>query len=227
MIIPQWPNFSSLSMRMKKEFLDKSIKCPLIVSDYSFTNLLGWNLTRHYRLSNLHGNILIKFERQGKETYLPPIGCYKLRETLHKMIDDAGQIVDVPGSMLNHLDDKDVQIMFDRDNSDYIMLNDDLAHLRGGKFSNRRHLLNVFNSRYDYDFKPLTSGMIRYVIRYQNEWYRQNRSRIKHADLDLEHKAAIEVLHNYNNLNLIGGVIFIKGKIAGYIIGEILNKRSS
>jgi len=208
---------------MKDAYLAKAKKSPLLVSDVSFVNLFGWDSLRHYRLSRLNENIVIKATYGSHEAFLPPIGSFRLQETLARLLEDTGLLIHMTRRHVRRLRHHAVKATFDRDNADYLFLHDTLVHLPGKAFINRRRLYNYFTRTYGPVYRPLTPGLIRYVRSFEEQWYENNRERINDPHLHAEHEAALAVLDNYNRFDLLGGVIMIQDEIKGYIIGEELN----
>lgn len=213
-------------MRMKRAFDRKAATVPLLVPDYSFVNLIGWNHARNYELSTLHGNIVIKGTFDGKDAYLPPIGSFRLQRTLAALLNETGRLIHMPERYVRRLRHHEVQCGLDRNNCDYLFHGKDLIGLKGKRFNNRRRLYKHFISTYDYTYRLLTPGLVRYVKEFQEDWFQENKERINNPHLAEEHLAALKVLDNYARLDVFGGVIMIDDKIKGYIIGEKLNSQT-
>jgi hypothetical protein len=61
-------------------------------------------------------------------------------------------------------------VEFDRDQSDYIYLSEDLIHLQGRKYHRKRNHIKQFKEKYTYQYLPLTPELISDCLRLETEW---------------------------------------------------------
>ncbi|WP_269471888.1 DUF2156 domain-containing protein [Methylomusa anaerophila] len=111
----------------------------------------------------------------------------------------------------------------DRDNFDYVYNRQDLAELKGRKYHGKKNHINSFIRMYpDYQYYPLTDEWVGHCIINIFEWCAQ-----KGCDEDPmllnEKQAIIEVLQNYQALNLTGALITVNNKVEAFTFGEQLN----
>ena len=108
-----------------------------------------------------------------------------------------------------------------RDSFDYLYRAEDLKYFRGKKLSGQRNHVNKFLKTYgSWTFRPITSEDIPavkgFLDRYASRWDKSAAS--FHEDIAKTH----EVLDNFQTYDLLGGMLFVEGKIAGFSLGEIV-----
>lgn len=114
-------------------------------------------------------------------------------------------------------------IQLDRDGSDYIYKQTDLAELSGKKYHQKRNHLAKFN-KLDYEFSLIKEKDFNECIYFITDNYN------KKADTEysaIAEQYAVNTYFNYfNELGLTGGIIKINGKISAVTIGEPLNSNT-
>lgn len=109
----------------------------------------------------------------------------------------------------------------ERNNFDYLYRADDLKYFRGKKLSGQRNHVNKFLKTYStWSFHPITPEYIpavqAFLDRYASRWDKDAAS--FHEDIAKTH----EVLANFQTYGLLGGVLMVEGKVAGFSLGETL-----
>jgi hypothetical protein len=114
---------------------------------------------------------------------------------------------------------------FDRGQSDYVYLAEDLIKLQGRKYHRKRNHIKQFKEKYSYQYLPLTSEWISECLRLETEW-----CDLRHCEaipgLLNESVAIKEALTCYETLGLKGGAILIDGKVEAFTLGEPLNQNT-
>lgn len=108
-----------------------------------------------------------------------------------------------------------------RDSFDYLYRAEDLKYFRGKKLSGQRNHVNKFLKTYgSWTFRPITAEDIpavkAFLDRYASRWDKSAAS--FHEDIAKTH----EVLDNFQTYDLLGGILSVEGKIAGFSLGEIV-----
>lgn len=108
----------------------------------------------------------------------------------------------------------------DRDMFDYIYDKEALMNLSGKKYSTPRNHINKFLKLYkNYSFEPITDKSISEIIEFtKNFSFNSEKNEIAGYELEM----CIDVLENYSEYGLLGGVLKVDGKVIGYSIGEII-----
>jgi len=176
--LPEFPLSKDLSLE-DKPILDLAFqKFPSSISEFTFTNLFIWRHAYQIKISRLK-NFLCLFAENGEHPFFfPPIGegdaleCYR---TLLQLMKEKGvfvKIARVPEEVVSRFDWKSEGFMveFDRDQSDYVYLSEDLIHLQGRKYHRKRNHIKQFKGKYTHQYLPLTSELISDCLRLESNW---------------------------------------------------------
>ena len=117
---------------------------------------------------------------------------------------------------------KDIDIQYDRDNSDYVYLAQGLINLKGKKYDGKRNHINKFKKTYAYEYVKFAPEHVPYAIEITEEWCRQKNCDCEN-DIHCEKNANIELLNNIQHLNVTGALIKVDGQFQAYTVGEMLN----
>ena len=109
----------------------------------------------------------------------------------------------------------------ERDNFDYLYRAEDLKYFRGKKISGQRNHVNKFLKSYGHWlFRTITPQDIpavkEFLDQYASRW--DKAAATFQEDIAKTH----EVLDNYEAYGLLGGMLLVDGKIAGFSLGEII-----
>ena len=202
------------------EFLENRFE----TSDLNFTNFYLWSFSENIEYATQDDVLYIRGYYEGKEYYFAPIS----RERNQKKIIDAvkwiknknGKLVFIPEEYAQFLEG-DFELKEERDSFDYIYLREDLAFLKGRKFSSKKNKVNKFIKTYEYTYEKISDINIEEVRAFQQKWS-ENR---KEDEIILSETLGIEgVLNNYEKLKLRGGVLKVDNRIVAYAIGEKLTE---
>ncbi len=108
-----------------------------------------------------------------------------------------------------------------RDNFDYLYRAEDLKYYKGRKLAGQRNHVNRFLKTYgSWAFRPVTPEDIpevkAFLDRYAARW--DKGSPTFHEDIAKTH----EVLDHYQTYDLLGGMLLVDGRLAGFALGEII-----
>lgn len=112
----------------------------------------------------------------------------------------------------------------DRDNFEYIYKTDDLIHLAGKKFRQKKNHLNQFRMQNtNYEYVPITDDIIPLCRDTAAAWLNNHEDKEDGADDEL---VAINLLFDHwHELGLSGGAIVMYGRVEAFSIGEYLNDK--
>lgn len=109
---------------------------------------------------------------------------------------------------------------YERKWSDYVYSAAEIAEFKGKKFSGQRNHINKFKSLYgEPQFKPLEKSDIAAVKEMLTLYAKEHPSPCYEENEEYLH--TIELLENFFELNLIGGMIILNGKPVSVTIGEV------
>ncbi|MCX7843673.1 MAG: phosphatidylglycerol lysyltransferase domain-containing protein [Clostridia bacterium] len=220
-----------------KEVFDKYLeKFQPQASDLSFTNVYMW---RHYfrsRYAIINGLLCVVAVPEKDEPFcFMPMG--EINEDDFKgAVEALGRYFAKNGwkfqfrrveedrlQLFRNYVKSEKAIVFDRRNSDYVYLTQDLIKLAGKKYDGKRNHINKFKREHHYEYAAITPDNLEDCLRISNEWYAK-RSSNKHRGLYFEKCAADDLLHNYERLGCTGAIIYVDGRPEAYTVGEMLNK---
>ena len=109
-----------------------------------------------------------------------------------------------------------------RDTADYLYRAEDLKYFKGKKLSGQRNHVNKFRKSYDgaWEFRPITTADLpavsAFLDGYAQRWNKPSPSFLE--DIAKTH----EVLDNFETYGLLGGMLLVDGRIAGFSLGEVI-----
>ena len=214
-------------------------------SGLCFTSLYMWRDSNQFNWQVLGDYLCVAgisfLEIDKEEAFLfPPLtktGRYEptgVRKTVleaKRIFAEKGQkfsIRLIPKHMIGILEDAfpgEFEFIEDRPNFDYIYLADDLIHLSGRKYSQKRNHLHYFHENYQYEYVRLTSEMADDAMRFIREF--NERKHLPPHEMDLllmEEEAMRDVFTNLERIGYVAGAILIDGKIEALSIAGRLGR---
>ncbi|MBP2633777.1 MAG: hypothetical protein H6Q70_4405 [Firmicutes bacterium] len=226
-------NFQLLAKEDKIIF-DKFFKNRYYENSHSnFTNLFMWRSAYQIMWAIEDEVLYLKATWEEEEFALQPFGPEeKMQQAIATWLayfkdkKEPFFMYGVEKSMALQLEEyqgAEFEIEEDRDNFDYVYYSEDLIHLAGRKYHSKKNHLNSFKKSYpEAEYKPITEELITQCKLNINGWYK------KHGTFDdpiltTERNAIIEVLNNFDYLNLQGGALIIDQRVVAFTFGEQLN----
>ncbi len=229
--VPEYPLFRDLTLEDKPLFDLAFRQFPPSNSEFTFTNLFIWRHAYQIKISRLETFLCLLAEKEEHPFFFPPIGegdlihcCRQLLQSMKEKRGDA-KIARVPEEMVSRFDWKTERfdVTFDRDQSDYVYLLEDLVRLQGRKYHRKRNHIKKFKEKYDYQYVPLSPELISECLELQAAW-----CDLKHCEVDPgltnEMRAIQEAFTHFEALGVQGGAILIHGKVEAFTLGEPLNQ---
>ncbi|MDI6763645.1 MAG: phosphatidylglycerol lysyltransferase domain-containing protein [Thermodesulfobacteriota bacterium] len=229
--MPEFPLFKDLSLE-DKPILDLALKqFPPLISEFTFTNLFIWRHAYQIKISRLQSFLCLFAENGEYPFFFSPIGEGDVVEccrTLLRLMKEKGvsvKIARVPEEVASRFDWKSegFVVEFDRDQSDYIYLSEDLIHLLGRKYHRKRNHIKQFKEKFSYQYLPLTLERISDCLLLETEWCDLRQCEVM-PGLHNESIAIKEAFAHFEALGVKGGVILIDGKVEAFTLGEPLNQ---
>lgn len=206
---------------------------------YSLSAFICWNHHVSHPVWATNNDMLIigmRYEQDTHDDYLYlPLAHGRLFSptVLRDLALDCGfkRFQFVPGDYVNSQDSSELSRCFDvvedPDFADYIYNTEDLANLKGNKYSKKRNLINQFlKSHVDpgrVDVRPMTGADIPECLDFLNTW-----SRDRQVDptsdqwAAMEMKATENVIVNIEDLGYSGLVLRIDGDVKAFGMGSKL-----
>ena len=207
-----------------REELQKFLKNKFETSDMNFTNLFLWSFSENIQYTVENEILYIKGFYEGNEYYFSPVSKDdnkdKMIDAVKKIKEKNGKILFIPEIYKEFLKE-DFIVTEERDSFDYIYLQEDLAELKGRKFSSKKNKINKFKKTYNFTYEKISRENIEEIRIFQRKW---TENRKEDTIIVSETMGIEELLNNYEILELRGGVIKVDGKIVAYAIGEKLTE---
>lgn len=195
--------------------------------DRSVGTIIMWHeyYGNHYAITD--GTLILLSKFKGKSCFSFPIG--KNIQAGLDAIDEYCEKNNLPCVMCS-VNKNELPVLFkrycycvveaDRDMFDYIYDKESLMNLSGKKYSTPRNHINKFLKLYkNFSFEPITKEIIPETIDFtKNFSFNSEKDDIARYELE----RCIDVLENYEEYGLLGGVLKVDGKIIGYSVGEII-----
>lgn len=233
---PEFPIFKKLELKDREIIQNKIWDYQPRSSEWTFTNLYIWRGYYRTQWSLLNDWLLVLCNPPGKGCYfLQPIGPSSRKDVIYQMlfwlrdekserkprIERADEVL-----LLELKGASDLILEPNRDHFDYIYRTRDLIGLKGRKYHSKKNRLNKFFKQYTFEYHPMTQKWIkecgRVLIRWC-AWRDCEKYRIMRAEFEAVH----EILLDYKQLSVQGGVITIDNQVEAFAIGEILNEQTA
>lgn len=206
-------------------------------SEFTFTNLFMWRKSYDIRYTIIDDMLCIMPQhRGGPRSATFPIGYVREDGT-------EGDIVPVIQTLLDYFeesgteplirlyDDSAVQklisafpgkflITEDVNYFDYVYRTEELINLSGKRFHAKKNHVNKFKKLYQWEYRPLTAEYADRCIELFDQWYANKAEEVVGAEEERE--AVRELFHNWDELDVSGGGIFVDEKMAAFSVGEPL-----
>lgn len=109
-----------------------------------------------------------------------------------------------------------------RDHFDYLYLRSDLAELKGKNFQTKRNHVNKFCKKYDFRFVPLTAALVPDCLKMHDAWCAERRCEEDDSLTD-ELKALTYSLNHFDELEIVGGSLWVDGNMIAFTFGVPVN----
>jgi hypothetical protein len=195
--------------------------------EFSIGTIFSWKSIQKTHFAIIDNQLIMRICIDGMMTYTFPVGERVTSSAFEAIETDAhlfNQPVRIQGeySLLQRYFDANYTITQYRNFYNYIYLRNDLINLKGGRYQSKRNHINRFQNTYNYTFQPLTPELIPDCIALEEEWRKQHVCE-EQTSYEQEKMALVTALRNYEALELLGGVVFIDGKIEAFSIGSPIN----
>lgn len=210
------------------------LKFPSQSCEKTFANTLLWS--RHYpvRFAIVQDTLVFCWEKGEDIAFSYPVGA---PEDVRRTIEILKQYTEerkIPFSMYHVSPDQfkqletwypgQFQIEFERDAADYVYETEKLATLSGKKLHSKRNHINKFKELHpDWCYETMSEENIEECFQMALKWRNANG-----CDTDDEKNAemcvTLNALRLFHELELVGGVLKVKGKVVAFTIGEALSE---
>ena len=201
--------------------------------NFNFANLIGWQFWFNTEVCICHEVVVFRFNLEGRRAYMLCSASAPSAGLLELLCHDAAtagapllilNMEDEPAAAVKALMPERVTVEPRRNQYDYIYLREDLAKLKGGSLKAKRNHVNKFLSMYpDFDYKPLEPSLFDECRRLAKTWRTEveESQHDSHYELtaDAEARAMENVFTHWEQLDAIGGSIFVDGRMVAFTYG--------
>ncbi len=215
-----------------REVITKYIEaCPQKTADYSFINLLIWN--NLYEFSYKEEDNLLWLKNRDN-IYYPPLGDWNSIDfTKIAKISQGISLYRVPEILKNILCTQFKEnciITEHEDDFEYLYNRDDLANLKGNKYSKKRNHVNKYLDNYELDYREfdnhISQDMKDEILELQEKWCKVNDCKYQEI-LFAEFVGTKYLFENIVKFPAIrGGALYHEGKLIAFTLGEKLDDKT-
>ncbi len=202
------------------------------ICDFCFANLWAWRNKFNTHFSIIHETLFLRFEDEHACLfYLMPVGKMPLRKALdciRKDTEEQGSSLRLKG-ITEKMWDEIQKVMpeafsyqRDRNNDEYLYRSEKLRLLNGKKLQSKRNHINRFKAEHpDWYYAPIqTTEDCNECLSLLEDWEREHSPDGQIFLSRHDFVAAKNMLENFDELNLKGGLIRANGKLVAFTLGE-------
>ena len=201
--------------------------------NFNFANLIGWQFWFNTEVCICHEVVVFRFNLEGRRAYMLCSASAPSAGLLELLCHDAAtagapllilNMEDEPAAAVKALMPERVTVEPRRNQYDYIYRREDLAKLKGGSLKAKRNHVNKFLSIYpDFEYRPLEPSLFDECRRLARTWRTEveESQHDSHYELtaDAEARAMENVFTHWQQLDAIGGSIFVDGRLVAFTYG--------
>ena len=192
--------------------------------NYTFANLVGWQFWYYTEVCVLDDTVVLRYTHEGERAYMVCTAKDISKELLEALLDDShGNLTiigleDSQASQLYTLNSTlSTKIEPVRNQYDYIYRRTDLAELHGSHLNAKRNHIHRFRAEHpDFEYRPLTPELFVECRQLTEIWQEE---REFSETIEAEHRVMETIFTNWDALGMIGGSIFVDGKMVAFTYG--------
>ena len=192
--------------------------------NYTFANLVGWQFWYYTEVCVLDDTVVLRYTHEGERAYMVCTGKDISKELLDALLDDAqGNLVligleDNQATQLSTLNTSlSISVEPIRNQYDYIYRRADLAELHGSHLNAKRNHIHRFRAEHpDFEYRQLTPELFDECRRLTEVWQEEKDAS---DTIDAEKQVMETIFTNWDALGMIGGSIFVDGKMVAFTYG--------
>ena len=171
-------DFKQIELTDKKVFDDFFAEDPPRTSELTFTNLFMWRYRYQPVWSTRDDCLLIILRPVDQAPFgLPPMGPGNKEDALLRLSRQLQEVSSEPkisrvgkDFVDSYVDSDHYEIIYDRDNSDYVYLAENLIKLSGNKFHRKKNHVNRFRKNHDFEYRSLDDDLAESFLGLQEDW---------------------------------------------------------
>ncbi len=222
-------DFKPVTLEDKEFFRQFYARYPQVHSDNTFTNMVCWNHFANYSYAKVNGNVVLASTIDGKTHFRPPIGPQNpalLKDLLRltTRTEEGRPIILIDPATADWMQSLHprLEVIADRDQSEYVYQATDLAGLQGRNYLYIRRDINKFKRNHTYSVEPIAPENSHHVKDFLDQWY-ASRSHEDGSVASQEREAVLYGLDYMAETGFSGLTINVDGKICAMSMFERLN----
>ncbi len=232
-MIPIFPKFKLLEIDDRPE-IESYLASQPPYSDFIFSSLWSWDIKSEVELSNLNGNLIIKFPAySGEKTFFTFLGNEDIENTIETLLthskklglEETLQLLpehNFANTPIHSLEAK-FSISEDRDNFDYILSTENLSTMSGSKLYRKKKQLAHFLEKHQgvVVLEDITNPEIQKKILDFVRFWEKNHSQPESINKN-EWFAIEKILKLSKHIEMLVMFVYVKDQIVGFSIFELL-----
>ena len=215
--------------------------------NYTFANLVGWKFLFGTEVCVLENAVVLRYTFDGQRAYMVCTSEALSQELIEALLDDSNGNLTLIGledsqvkaplssprlggspdakTSLPQLGEvrRGLSVEPLRDQYDYIYRRTDLATLHGRHLDAKRNHIHRFRAEHpDFEYRPLTPELFDECRRLTEIWQEEknkNENENRNETIDAEHRVMETIFSNWDALGMIGGSIFVDGRMVAFTYG--------
>ena len=204
--------------------------------NFTFANLVGWQFWYGTEVCVLPDAVVLRFDLDGRRAYMLCMKETPSCELLQALREDCGRrltllgLEDEAALQLQRsacLKGMKISVRSNRDQFDYIYRRDALAGLHGNRLQAKRNHVNRFLADHpDFEYRPLEPSLFDECRRVAELWNdeKQHENPVYGDTLGAEKRVMENVFSCWNELGMLGGSIFIGGRMVAFTYGAAVTE---
>ncbi|MGB4520872.1 MAG: phosphatidylglycerol lysyltransferase domain-containing protein, partial [Candidatus Omnitrophota bacterium] len=229
---------NNLSLKDKEIFNKYLVLDEHDLSVYAFANIYIWKGLFDIRWKIIEDSLCVFFsDRAGTFLYLEPLAKKMKPEVVgevFKILDKFNTNIEISRIENAEEGNLDAYLRFGLEvkekSCDYLCLRDSLAGLKGNELKSKRASYNYFIKHYKFEYTKYLGQDKDDCLKLYNLWAKQRKDSIKEDYyrfmLEDSLKSLSILLDNYDDLDCMGRLVRIDGKLKAFSFGFKLNKSS-
>jgi len=208
--------------------------------NYTFANLVGWQFLFGTEVCVLENAVVLRYTFDGQRAYMVCTSEALSSELIEALFDDSNgdlTLIGLEDSQVKelsiiiatpHSQRENCQLSITtepvRNQYDYIYRLSDLAALHGKHLDAKRNHIHRFRAEHpDFEYRPLTPELFDECRRLTEIWQaekNESQNANRNETIDAEHRVMETIFSNWDALGMIGGSIFVDGRMVAFTYGS-------
>jgi len=201
--------------------------------NYNFANLVGWQFLFNTEVCVLDSAVVLRYTFDGQQAYMVCTSEALSLELIEALLGDSKGDLTLIGLEDSQVADSSLFTLHSslsvepvRNQYDYIYRRTDLATLHGRHLDAKRNHIHRFCAEHpNFEYRPLTPELFDECRRLTEIWQEEKKQNYNGNDnkieiINAEHRVMETIFSNWDALGMIGGSIFVDGRLVAFTYGS-------